>query len=951
MVIPMDGFVQLLRDKQPWLMERILGYATEHGYVRYTSNLLEAWRLSIAGLTEAIAAALSDPGGYSTAIMVDTDWNEDPVTRFGVTEARKHRERGIPLGMFLGLFIDYRQSYRDCVREFYPPGSDRDRLDQLVVSLFDRMGTAFCVHWTQSKDEAVMANMASTLRDMTNEKNRYLNFFESVACPVIFINGSGLIDDLNSAAGRLVNSDVRPGQEYYAVQTESQSESLHGKLLEDVFPWLEELMRSVLTHGDLPKECDVSFSGPQGIRYYHAVLNRQPDVLAQATGYSLVLHDETEGRQVREFVIRAKEELERTFDTISDLVFLVDNNWTILRANKSLADQLGVSPRDLIGRTCRDVLGCSLCSLPGESCVTEGIPVSFANMSGSFLVSRNLLRDRTGNPFGSVFVARDVTTMERIRGTLMDIEKKYKNIFENAREGIFQSTLEGQYLSLNPAMARIFGFDSPEEMRTAFTDIGKQMYVHPEDRRAIIDEGLAKGIVMAREVPLRRKDCSVFWAELKGRVVRDAEGYFKYFEGFVEDVSERRRFVEELAQSEKRFRSLVETMSQGLVQIDPHGVLTYCNDHFCELVGMPRDQMLGRALESLIHSDDKGTLGWLLKSDFGSEAQRHLDIRFCKGTSHVFTIVTAVQLSAAKGDEGGFWLLVMDVTQRKLLEAQLLQTQKLEAIGQLAAGIAHEINTPTQYVLNNMWFIKEAIEQIHAAIARHEEFFARVSAETSLTGGVAELRARDLDQQIAFYLEELPAAISETLQGLERITAIVGSVKQFAHPGHEMQRDVDVNALVENTVNLSRNEWKYVADLSMDLDPELPAVSCQMQEIGQVLLNLVINAAHAIVDAGDGKDDVRGSIHISTRRKGEWAEIRVQDTGTGIPEHAQPHIFEPFFTTKPVGTGTGQGLFIAHRSVVKHHGGNISFETQAGQGTTFVITLPLAGRISDGHHA
>ena len=947
----MDAVVRLFREKQSWLMERILGYATEHGYVRYTSTLLEAWRNSIAGLTEALATALSSTREDFAKITVDTDWNHDPVTRFSVEEARKHRERGVSLGMFLGLFIYYRQTYQDCMREFLPPGEERVRLEHLVVRLFDRMGAAFCVEWAQSKDETVMAGMSSMLRAVTNEKNRYLTFFESVTAPVIFVDSSGAIEDLNSAAARLVNADARPGQEYYAVESENMSGRLFGKQVADIFPWLAELVRIGLGTADSPTEREVSFFGSLGERHFMAVLNTQPDVSGKAADFSLILYEKTQERQTRELVTRAKEELERTFDTISDLVFLVDNSWTILRANKALADQLGVLPRDLIGRSCREALGSTFCLTPDDGCVDDGVPVSFQKMPGKFHVNRNVLRDGDGNPFGSVFVARDVTVMERIQGTLLNIEKKYKNIFENAQEGIFQSTPEGQFLSLNPAMARIFGFDSPQEMRACYTDIGNQMYVFSEDRRVILEEGMATGEMANRDVRMRRKDGSVFWAELNGRVVRDNDGRVEYFEGFIADVSERHRFIEELALSEKRFRSLVETMSQGLVQIDDQGVLIYCNDHFCEMVEVSREDMLGESLASLIHPDDTEVFGELLSYGIDPAPGVHLDIRFKRRDSHAFTIVTPVRFSAQQEDERGFWLLVMDVTQRKLLESQLLQTQKLEAIGQLAAGIAHEINTPTQYVLNNMWFIKESIEHLHAALVRHEEFFDLVAADSTLLGEVAAVRAHDVERQISFYLGELPAAISETLQGLERITAIVGSVKQFAHPGHEMQQEANLNTLVENTVNVSRNEWKYVAEVTTDLDPELPAVFCQIQEIGQVLLNLVINAAYAIVDVGGGKTGAKGRISISTRRQGEWAEIRVRDTGTGIPEHAQGHVFEPFFTTKPVGMGTGQGLFIAHRAVVKNHGGTINFETGAGKGTTFIIRLPLAGNVRDEDHA
>ena len=306
----MDAVVGLFRDKQSWLMERILGYATEHGYVRYTSTLPEAWRRSIAGLTEALATAYSSTGEDFAKIMVDTDWNHDPVTRFGVEQARKHRERGISLGMFLGLFIYYRQTYQDCMREFIPPGAERDRLEHLVVRFFDRMSAAFCVAWAQSEDETVMTGMSSMLRAMTNEKNRYLTFFESVTAPVIFVDSSGVIEDLNSAAARLVKANAKPGQEYYAIEPENASGRLFGKQVADVFPWLAELVRIGLGTGDSPTEREVSFSGPLGERHFVAVLSTQPDVSGKAADFSLILYEKTQERQTRELVTRAKEELD-----------------------------------------------------------------------------------------------------------------------------------------------------------------------------------------------------------------------------------------------------------------------------------------------------------------------------------------------------------------------------------------------------------------------------------------------------------------------------------------------------------------------------------------------------------------------------------------------------------------------------------------------------------------
>jgi PAS domain S-box-containing protein len=941
----MNTLVELFADKQVWLMERILKYAKAHGYSRYTSTLVEAWRISIAGLSAAIAEGFLILGAGKLDISVDTSWTDDPVARFALEEARRHRERGIPLGMFLGFFTYYRQAYQDVIREFLPPGEERDLQEQAIIRLFDRMSVAFCVEWAALGGQKAQDDMAATLRETINEKNRYLTFFEGLSSPALLMDPDGRIQNLNSAFARLADSLARSGQNYYAAKSGFAFGTLCGKEVVDVFPWLADRVRSFLGDPTSVMEDNVTLHQPLGVRHFTIVIDKIPDVSGKFSGFSLILLDQTENRKKEVLINRAKEELERTFDTISDLVFLVDDAGIIVRANMALARHFGLQPRDLVGRPCCDVLGCAA---PSPGCANEGSPIVYANIPGKFLVSCNTLKTRDGGSFGSVFVARDVTSMEVIRDTLLAMEGKYKSIFENAPQGIFQSTPDGRYLSVNQTMARMFGFESPAEMISFYTDIAQQMYVRPDDRLALFHDGLENGVIKSSELQLRRRDGTQFWGILNGRLVFDDEGVVQYFEGFVQDVSELRRFENELAQSESRFRGLVETMNQGLVQLDGSGNVLYCNKYFCDLLKISKLEIVGQSLENMVHPEDLEKYVQIFVCCTDNASKGRFDIRWSLSGTQVFSIVTPVVLSTTHDDSRVFWMLVMDVTERKLLEGQLLQTQKLEAIGQLAAGIAHEINTPTQYVLNNTWFVKEGLEQLHKAVDMYEDFFLKLEKEHGLSHDVGVLKESGAELQVAYYLQEMPVAISETLQGLERITDIVSSVKQFAHPGHERQQDVDLNKLVETTVNLSRSEWKYVAELSLDLDRNLPMVPCQMQEISQVLLNLIINAAHAIIDAARGDSAIKGFIHVGTKLDGDWAEIRIEDSGTGIPPHVQTHIFEPFFTTKPVGMGTGQGLFFARRSIVKNHGGRISFETQAGSGTTFIIKLPLSGRTGDG---
>jgi len=281
-------------------------------------------------------------------------------------------------------------------------------------------------------------------------------------------------------------------------------------------------------------------------------------------------------------------------------------------------------------------------------------------------------------------------------------------------------------------------------------------------------------------------------------------------------------------------------------------------------------------------------------------------------------------------------------TQRQIMEIQLRQALKLEAIGQLAAGIAHEINTPAQYVGDNVRFLQESHRQIATVLDSHRAILRAFRASALDDRIIADAEKTLLDADIDYVSQQVPAAIQETLEGVDRITKIVRAMKDFSHPGSSEKTLADINKAIETTVTVARNEWKYVADLKLDLDPGLPLICCFLGEFNQTILNLVINAAHAIGDVLKMTPLAKGTITVRTRRDADSVCISVQDTGTGIPEQYRPRIFEPFFTTKEVGKGSGQGLTIAYACIVKQHGGSIRFDTQTGRGTTFFLTLPIS---------
>jgi signal transduction histidine kinase len=275
-------------------------------------------------------------------------------------------------------------------------------------------------------------------------------------------------------------------------------------------------------------------------------------------------------------------------------------------------------------------------------------------------------------------------------------------------------------------------------------------------------------------------------------------------------------------------------------------------------------------------------------------------------------------------------MLKQTLEERDRLEDNLRQAQKLEAIGQLAAGIAHEINTPTQYVGDNLRFLKESFGELDGLLKQLVILGGQPAA------GV--LSEADFD----YLKEEIPRALNQSLEGVDRVAKIVRAMKEFSHPARE-KTATDLNRAIQSTITVASNEWKYVAEVEMDLDTNMPSVHCSPAEFNQVVLNMIVNAAHAISDVvGDGGKG-KGKIRVKTHAEGDWALVEISDSGSGMPAHVQQRIFEPFFTTKEVGKGTGQGLAIAHNVIVDKHGGTIKVSSAPGKGTTFTIRLPIGG--------
>lgn len=278
----------------------------------------------------------------------------------------------------------------------------------------------------------------------------------------------------------------------------------------------------------------------------------------------------------------------------------------------------------------------------------------------------------------------------------------------------------------------------------------------------------------------------------------------------------------------------------------------------------------------------------------------------------------------------------------KQLEFELARAQQLESVGRIAAGIAHEINTPVQFIGDTVHFLREGFTDLLQLLERFESLLEAAETqgfEPELTAQIRKTREHaDLD----LLKEEVPTSLERTHDGVARVAEIARAIKEFSYPEQKQKEAVDLNAALKNTLTIARNEYKYVADLETDLG-RVPPVFCHIGNLNQVFLNLVINAAHAIEDR-NGSDGERGRICVKTRTDYDTVLISIQDSGCGVPDEVRDRIFDAFFTTKEVGRGTGQGLAIARSVVVDQHRGTLTFETDPQTGTTFLIRLPVDGR-------
>ncbi|MBI5580933.1 MAG: PAS domain S-box protein [Deltaproteobacteria bacterium] len=549
-----------------------------------------------------------------------------------------------------------------------------------------------------------------------------------------------------------------------------------------------------------------------------------------------------------------------------------------------------------------------------------------------------------------VVVAHEtITARIKAEEELLSSEVHYRTLFEEAGDGILLRDRQGNFLKANQRFLEMLGCTLDELQKLKHED-----FIHSEDLENFPAEEVSRrcenGETFTMERRYRRKDGSYIPVQLTVRMVDPVNGIIQ---GLVRDVTDRKRAEDNLKKQTEILQKVFDNLPAMINFIGADGSLILVNREWERALGWSLEEVQQQGFD--VFSECYPDLQYRQKAlkFIADSSGEWVDFRTrTKNGREIDTSWAAVRLS-----DGTTIGIGQDVTARKRtdaalkaehrktqrMEAELRLAQKLEAVGQLASGIAHEINTPMQYIGDSVQFLRTAFDDLLKIFSKCQACIDALSASGGHEDLVHDVRAAQEDADIAYLSMQTPRAFDRTVEGIERVSSIVRSLREFAHPDQKEKAPADINRALQNVLTVCRNEYKYLAEVVTAFD-ELPTVMCHLGEISQVFLNLIINAAHAIESVIKGTDK-KGIIGVRTLFNYESVQVTIEDTGCGIPEEIQPRIFDPFFTTKPVGKGTGQGLAISRSIIVDKHGGKLTFDSVVGRGTAFYVELPVGAKV------
>ncbi|MBI5547545.1 MAG: PAS domain S-box protein [Deltaproteobacteria bacterium] len=752
------------------------------------------------------------------------------------------------------------------------------------------------------------------------------------AAPIVVIEADGEPLFQNEIARRVLGNHGEP--------TLEEPGPFDGQVFKQAF--------AQLAQGAPAKPVDAYHVGADG-RRRHLFWTFAPIQHAWAAGQIIGIGaDQTERDEARERAVSAAADgalraalLQAVLATIEGQALLLDGEGVVLYANPAAFAACGCAPSQLVGQRPEQVRGGSWCQAVAEHLRLFGQALE--------VVERDFeLPEAPGRTFtcrsapvvgreDRVVTVRDVTDERRVHRELRQEFDVLQELLDALPIPVYYKNLAGHFLGCNSAYIEHSGMDREKLVGATAHDLFPREVA---DRLAAMDTlQIAAGRPERLETQLPSKsgelrDLAVHQAPFLG-----AGGAVAGIVGVLLDVTHERQAKEALARETERLAVTFEAINEAVVTLDSRGRVVLFNAAAERLTGLPFNDVVEQLFLEVVHLshvDGGERIEDLVGLMGGTTEGRLLSLSGKDGVRHLVRL-SAATLTPYFESALHAVIVLRDVTEQHRLEERQKLSQKMESIGQLAAGIAHEINTPMQYVSDNTRFLGESFKQVCELLEGVARTAGSMTSEQALRS-IQELTAQaDLD----YLTKEIPSAVRDSLEGIERVNKIIVAMKDFTHPGTSEKAASDLNHGMATTATISRNAWKYVADLEVVPAPDLPLVYCGIDEINQVVLSMILNAADAIRESLPARREGKGKIVLRTRHVDGLAQILVSDDGPGIPAGIRHRIFDPFFTTKGVGKGTGQGLAIAHDIVVTKHGGRIDVESEEGKGTTFVISLPL----------
>jgi PAS domain S-box-containing protein len=639
----------------------------------------------------------------------------------------------------------------------------------------------------------------------------------------------------------------------------------------------------------------------------------------------------------------ARREWEQSMDCISDTVILVDHNSHILRCNGMLSRLTGKSLGELLNSKLQLVLkDAGFAGFTGESCEDELFQENGKWFKcSSYDIKRS---EHSGAPV-RIITLHDITEQKKAEETLIKSRNFYLTLFDDFPAPTRRTSLDAKYDYFNKSWLSFTGNSAEEELGDNWMD-----GIHPGDFDLYF-ETFSKSFTEKQpfhiEYRLKNYNGEYRWVFDMGRPYFDIAGDFAGFINSCYDITERRQAEEMLSVSEDYFRSFIESSQDCIAHISTDGRFLSMNDAGCKLHGFaePSDVVNLSFSDSVV--TDRRSVDDAIRQAAAGES---VSIRYMSRLQgrDLWWDAKLTPVVDFNGSIRSILLVSRDITEQKKAEdaleqknrelegayielktahSQILQQEKMASIGQLAAGVAHEINNPMGFIMSNINTLRRYMDKISEFMKVQSD----VIGESGDAGVLKLVEEKRRALKIDYITGDIESLIRESLDGADRVKKIVQDLKSFSRVDEAEYKSADINTGLESTINIVWNELKYRATLLKEYG-DIPMTKCRPGQLNQVFMNLLVNAAHAI--------DKQGEIRVRTWLEGDSICIAIADTGCGIPEENQRKIFEPFFTTKEVGKGTGLGLSIAY-DIIKKHDGDIKVDSTDGKGTTFTIRIPI----------